>query len=70
MTNQFAVELGSNIGAIGQVSFTTTVTQAVTTINPAIVNMAMLGVCPSTTTGTAVTITGASPSTIPTASCW
>ena len=60
MTNQFAVELGSNIGAIGQVSFTTTVTQAVSTINPAIVNMAMLGVCPSTTTGTAVTITGAS----------
>ena len=57
-TNTFAVELGSNIGTFAQVSFTTTVTQASSTINPAIVNMAMLGVCP----GTPVAITGVSSS--------
>jgi len=59
-TNQFAVELGSTAPGttVGQASFTATVTQAVTTINPAIVNMAMLGVCP----GSTVAITGASSS--------
>jgi len=61
-TNQFAVELGASSNGVAQASFTGTVSQAVTTINPAIVNMAMLGVCPSTTTGTAITLTGATSS--------
>jgi hypothetical protein len=61
LTNStFAVELGSNIGAIAQYSFTTTAAQSSNSSNPAIANMAMLGICPSGGSGTAVTITGAS----------
>jgi hypothetical protein len=46
-TSTFAVEKGPSTSSLPYASFTTTATQAVATINPAIVNMAMLGVCPS-----------------------
>jgi len=46
-TGTFAVELGSNIGAIANVAFTTTVTQAAAPSNPAVVNLALLGNCPA-----------------------
>jgi len=57
-TSTFAVELGSNIGTVAQYSFTTTAAQASNTSNPAITNMAMLGICPSS--AKSYTITSAS----------
>jgi streptogramin lyase len=57
-TSSFAVELGSNIGAIGNVAFTTTVAQAAAPSNPGVVNLALLGTCG----GTVVNLTGASSS--------
>jgi hypothetical protein len=55
-TSTFAVELGSNIGAVGQLSFNTTVSQYMPIVsNPAIVNMALLGNCPSAYTITSAT---------------
>ena len=47
-TTTFAVELGSNVGAVAPSTFTSTVTQSMPIVsNPAIVNLAVLGICPN-----------------------
>jgi hypothetical protein len=46
-TNTFAVELGSASNGVAYQAFTTTASQASATNNPAIVNLAVLGNCPT-----------------------
>jgi len=71
-TTSFAVELGSYSGNPGNASFTATATQSTSIVsNAAVVNMALLGICPGSVTfagipdGTSTsTMTGVSPADI------
>ena len=55
-TSTFAVELGASSSTIANASFTSTATQASVVSNPAIVNLALLGNCPSPFTITGVPV--------------